>query len=106
MVTERKMKYKEFQDAPEDHCSEEFLEYLRNKNTVIAEDDDWILIENYIYHKPEARHYTAFNKQNNVYTIPWYLYTFHCFGWQILVNAIVDRSVDRWHVHFIEKFED
>ena len=83
------------------HLSPEFIDYLREHNVVVAEDDEWLMIENCKYHTPEQRHYTAFSKcaKINFEGIPWHLYP---AGWQVLVKRKKDRTVQRWHVHFIE----
>lgn len=98
------MTYPLFKDAPKKQRSIAFTDYLREKNVVIEETDTWLLIENCKYHKPNAKHYTAFAKNfYHEYDVPWQLYDKHCKGWEIVIKRKKDRSVkNRWHVHFIE----
>lgn len=98
------MTYKELLAKAPDHLSHEFVFYLRDNSVVVYEDDDWIMVENFKYHTKEKGHYTAFIKNaGKSYELPpWHIYTQYCKGWEIVVKRKSDRSVLRWHVHFIQ----
>jgi hypothetical protein len=92
------MTYEELlNNAPQDHCSDEFLEYLRNYNKVVQESDIWLVIENFKYHSAERPWYTAFLKQSG-HPVE------HEIGeWfpdmEIIIKPKSKRSVNRFHVH-------
>jgi hypothetical protein len=92
--------YPHLANAPVDHSSEEFLEYLRTNNVVVYEDGAWLVIENCKYHTPEKPWYTAFKKRD-FYTWPevemlWVRYP----DMDITIKHPNNRSVKRPHVHF------
>lgn len=94
----------------------EFLQYLRNNNVVVHEDDIWLVIENCKYHKPDSGYYTAFFKPETKYRyVPphlilptewralWRIYQRYCDGWEFCIKSMRDRSIrTRFHVHFVE----
>jgi len=99
------MTYPLLKQAPKDHMSEEFLQFLRDNNEVIAEDPIWLVIRNCKYDKPEKRWYTAFYKLPHTKTsairdIVWLAERFGHLNW--LIKAPKDRSVKRFHVHLYE----
>jgi len=101
------MTYPLLEQAPKDHKSEEFLQFLRDNNEVIAENSTWLVIRNCKYDKPEKRWYTAFLKAPLLPRGTPYAYlgslTFLGFDhltW--LIKAPKDRSVKRFHVHMHE----
>lgn len=102
------MTYQKLLDAPSDHLSPEFIEYIRKENVVVAENDEWILIENCKYHNKKSHNgwYTAFVKSDTMSGDVWMslmdLYNKHAWGWEMLVKREGSRSVRRYHVHFIE----
>lgn len=54
--------YQEFlKKAPPDHFSDEFIQFLREKNKVIEETDNWLIIENC----KDPKDYTAFYIQKS-----------------------------------------
>lgn len=106
------MSYPLLEKAPKQD-SPEFIDFLRNNNVVIWENDQWIVIENCKYHKPEAPWYTAFWKGLN--PIPyratelkeWYddvdilWYEFGDYEWRKKKPS--DQTVPkRFHIHLIK----
>ncbi len=101
-------------EAPDSEDAK-FIDYLRNNNVVIAEDNYWILIENCKYHKAKKKHYTAFLKANTNYeririelVLPAEfralirMYQAHSYGWEFKIKSFSNQSIPRFHVHFIE----
>lgn len=96
------------------HDSDSFIEFLRAKNPVTFEDEEWIVVENYKYHSKSTLHYTAFVKrfvqypheldvkQNDSLTQITRKYK----GWFIYVNPDEQRSVYRLHYHFVKNYEN
>ena len=94
-------------EAP-DHNAPEFLDFLRNNNRVIFEGDVWLVVENIKYHKPEAKYHTAFIKHNALRntafkSIMALIDVLGYHTWEIKIKRPADRSINRFHVHFIEK---
>lgn len=102
------MTYPLLAEAPTDHNSEEFLAFLRQKNAVVWENDQWLVIENCKYHTQDSPWYTAFHKPLNDETEWWndidILDVKFCWeGYDMLVKAPERRSVQRFHVHLVKK---
>lgn len=106
------MTYKLLELAPENHNSQEFLDFLRSNNTVVFENEVWLVIENCKYHKPESKHHTAFLKSNQGWFIMQddhykalksVIIAMGYTQWAMLIKRPQDRTVKRFHVHFIEK---
>lgn len=103
------MTYPHLQNAPEDHLSPEFIDYLREHNVVVYETHYWLVIENCKYHKENSAWYTAFYKLFPIKTVREVpvdafreLFAYVNLDWQILIKRQKDRTVDRFHVHIIE----
>lgn len=108
------MTYPHLKQAPADHNSPEFLQYLRDTNIVVFENDEWVFIENCKYHTPKTPHHTAFLKSNQGWTI-MQDHQYHSLKsamimsneiyseWEMLIKASKHRSVKRYHVHFIKR---
>lgn len=45
------------------HDKPEFIEYLREHNRVVRENEEWLIIENIKHHRPTRPWYTAFYKK-------------------------------------------
>jgi hypothetical protein len=83
------------------HDSEEFLEFLRQRNVVAIEDADWLVIENFKYHTTERPWLTAFRKGNypsmlepdNLRMLFW--------KYDVLIKVPERQTVSRYHVHLI-----
>ena len=97
------MTYPLLKQAPKNHMSAEFIDFVRANNTVILETPAWIVVENCKYHTKKRRHYTAFYK---------YLYGIEDCLDVILkkfpdmlayINPPQKRSVRRFHIHFIDR---
>lgn len=101
-------------DAPQDHLSNEFLEYLKRFNRIVWENDQWLVIENFKYHTPDDNWYTAFHKPkekgdrfySNAVTSMWddldiLDSKFRQMGFDLLIKASERQSVRRAHVHLI-----
>lgn len=94
------MTYPLLEKAPEDHLSLEFLDYLRENNVVIGENNEWLVIENCKYHTKEKPWYTAFHKLK--YTPSFsdieelgLLYQ----QFSMTIKSPQKRTVKRFHVH-------
>lgn len=92
--------------APQDHLSEEFIQFLRDKpNKVIEETDNWLIIENI----KDPNDYTAFFirdiwKEDNKMFLLDSIELLKKYGdreWKI--KAPHKRSVKLFHVHLIQK---
>lgn len=100
--------------APE-HTSPEFIDYLRENNKVVEEDNTWIVIENFKYHTEKKPWLTAFWKGDNDgtcyssdFAIPLadlacsiLLYKYR--DWEWLKKADSKQTVKRFHIHLIRK---
>lgn len=96
--------YEKILHGAPDHNKQKFLEYLRENNKVVHEDNIWIVIENCKYHTEERAHHTAFYKPNGqvpAYLVPKFAKSMY-WGWEVRIKREADRTVGRWHVHFIE----
>jgi hypothetical protein len=90
------MSYPLLENAP-DHDSPEFLDYLREHNTVVKEYKNWLVIENCKYHRPDRPWHTAFWKNGSMNTRPLQrLY----WQWEWLKKAKDKQTVERFHIHF------
>ena len=99
------MTYELLEKAPKDHLSDEFLQFLRENNEVIEENDLWLIVANCKYDTPGKRWYTAFWKPAKIRMAPMSSlgYLSEAYGhltW--LIKAPKDRSVKRFHVHLYE----
>lgn len=94
------MPYRTLLAAAPAHDTDEFLQYLRDNNKVVMENEAWLVIENFKYHTPEKPWYTAFAKTDDWQTFlvtligskDWY-------SWEWLKKAAGDQSVKRFHIH-------
>jgi hypothetical protein len=94
------MSYPLLEQAPKDHMSIEFIQFLREKNVVVKEMKNWLIIENCKYHTKEKPWYTAFYKK----LIPeqhelGQLLVFAPFGYNVMIKPPEERTVQRWHAH-------
>lgn len=112
--------YNHLENAPVSHHSTEFLQYLRTENVVVHENKHWLIIENCKYHKTDTgdpkrrgkkRWHTAFLKSNQRWHIlqPEHhealtsaIVAMGYEQWELRIKRPHDRSVKRFHVHFIE----
>lgn len=109
------MTYPLLEKAPEDHFSPEFLQFLRDNNVVVFENEGWLVIENCKYNMQgdgeHKRWHTAFLKSNE----PWVLIQDEHWNrlrgviimmgystWEMRIKRPHARTVKRLHVHFIE----
>ena len=79
--------------APKDHSSPEFLDFLRENNPVLWEDDEWLAIENCKYGWP-----TVFAKVENP-GIQAVLERYSAYEWK--VKPETKRTVGRFHIHIL-----
>jgi len=98
-------KYQEIlKTAPQDHFSDEFVQFLRDNNEVISESDNWLIISNI----KDPKDYTAFYIESpfrkdygmflhNLSTLE----DWSDREWKI--KAPHKRSVKLFHVHLILK---
>lgn len=92
------MSYALLGGAP-DHFSPLFINYLREHNPVVFEDDDWIVIENCKYHTKDKPWLTAFVKKPLAQINLQVLHD--KFGaWEWKKKAAIMQTVKRFHIHF------
>lgn len=97
------MTYPLLEQAPKDHLSPEFLEFLRTHNVVEWENEQWLCIRNCKYWTEERPWLTAFNKRNDGcwwkdVDILWYE-----FGdWKWIKKAASKQTVRMFHIHLIK----
>lgn len=99
------MSYSLLQQAPKDQGSPEFLDFLRVKNKVVWEDNNWLVIENCKYHKPpKVMWYTAFSKSNRDPVYDLYSMMWDFMDWEWLKKSTSDQTVPgRFHIHLIKR---
>jgi len=99
-------------NAPANHNSTAFLNYLRENNKVVHENGEWLVIENCKYHMKDGKKWhTAFLKSNG----GWFIIQDNHYlalksviiamgysQWNMLLRGPKDRTVGRLHVHFYE----
>lgn len=104
--------YTEFlKKAPEDHLSTKFIDWLRENNSVVYENDSWIIIRNKKYFTEENQWLTAFfktslwdkyeNEKWGIYNLIELRDNFGDREW--LIKAPHKRTVKLFHVHLIKK---
>lgn len=90
--------------APQDHFSEEFIQFLRDNTKIVEETDNWLIIENC----KDPKDYTAFYIRLN-WKSYWYMFISDLQGLEHYTNrewkikAPHKRSVGLYHVHLIQK---
>lgn len=87
------MTYPLLEQAPKDHHSEEFLQFLRDNNEVLWEDSDWLTIKNVKYGWP-----TCFAKHSTPRLVSL-LNRYRDKEWR--VKPVEKRTVERFHIHII-----
>lgn len=89
--------------APKDHFSDEFIQYLRDNNVVRFETSSWLVIQNVKYWTPENDWLTAFYIGDMLYDdciVEKISSVMHKFpDREILIKAPIKRSVKLFHVH-------
>lgn len=96
-------------NAP-DHNSDAFIDYLREHNKVVFENPQWIVIENFKYHKKLKPWYTAFHKPREFWPgsdakVEWWQdidilhYQRDWKDWEWLKKAATEQTVKRFHIH-------
>lgn len=98
------MSYPLLEQAPQDHSSEEFLQFLRDHNEVIKENRIWLVIANCKYDAPQRRWFTAFYKPQGVPQRVHFgrLFIDTPFGWSMMMKEPEKRTVKRPHVHIFQ----
>lgn len=86
------MTYPLLETAPA-HNSPLFIDYLRDNNEVLYENDDWIIIENCKYNWP-----TAFAKTNSP-DLSVLIQLYGDYEWRVKPKD--KRTVTRFHIHII-----
>ena len=89
------MTYKLLEQAPKDHNSDEFLVFLRENNEVVFEDPWWLVIKNCKYDWLTA---FAKNEQGGLINL---MEKYGHLEWKVKPKE--KRTVDRFHMHFIDK---
>jgi len=106
------MTYPLLKKAP-GHNTKKFLQYLVENNVVVYENQEWIVIENCKYNntKGNRQWHTAFLKQNPRTTImtmgQWgslilVIEDMKYRHWEMRLKKTSKRTVERFHIHFIE----
>lgn len=97
--------YQEFlKQAPKDHFSDEFIQFLREKNKVVKDTSVWLIIENVKNPKDYTAFYIRQDWKNLYFSFLTDLSLLHEYAdreWKI--KAPHKRSVKLFHVHLIEK---
>lgn len=89
------MSYPLLEQAPKDHKSYEFLQFLRDKNKVLWEDSFWLVIENCKYGYP-----TAFVKYPGLpVQMDKLVEKYGQYEWK--VKPADKRTVTRFHIHIL-----
>ena len=83
-------------DAPA-HGLPAFIDYLREKNVVVFENESWIIIENCKYHTPERPWLTAFAK--TPHDIPDLGSLSAWIDWEWKKKSSKAQTVKRFHIH-------
>ena len=95
--------YPLLEKAPKDHASEEFLNFLRANNEVIAEHDCWLVIANCKYDTPTKRWFTAFVKDGKHATYAHWDDLFYLLekyeDWAWVKKASDRQTIKRFHIH-------
>lgn len=88
--------------APQDHLSDEFVEWLAENNRVVLRTPDWLVIENVKYHKEELPWYTAFDlRPGYTWEYKLQLLQWEFPEWKQIIHPVIARSIKRFHVHLI-----
>ncbi len=103
------MSYSLLDEAPKDHNSEGFLDFLRANNNVVEDSDHWLVIENCKYHSPSSPWYTAFWKHtpDMMISIQFDMSLVNMLNrynsWEWLKKAASKQTVKRFHIHLIKR---
>jgi hypothetical protein len=84
------------------HNTPEFIDFLRENNVVVQEDNHWIVIENCKYHTKEKPWLTAFHKGHDHWTDCIH-HLMDYIDWEWLKKAKSKQTVERFHIHLIQK---
>ena len=97
------MNYEQLLANAPDHMTPEFLEYLKENNVVMVDEDFWLIIENAKYHSKDKPWYTAFWKKEGT-PDDQEIQNLHSvyYDFDLLIKARKRRSVKRFHVHLIQ----
>jgi hypothetical protein len=88
--------------APDDHSSDEFIEWLVDNNIVVFNAEGWVVIENIKYHNEELPWLTAFDvRPEMTWQYKLQLLQWEFPEWKIIIHPPILRSVKRFHVHLI-----
>jgi hypothetical protein len=83
------------------HDTPEFLEYLEKNNVYVYGDDEWMVIENCKYHRPDRKWYTAFLRDNVRPDLHLLDKHFGHLTW--LKKSPKKQTVQRFHIHMYEE---
>lgn len=104
------MTYEELLAKAPAHDSPAFIDFLRDNNTVVFENDQWIIVENVKYHTAERHWFTAFWKSPctigccdwyDDIDILWYQSEWSDMAW--LKKAANKQTVNRFHIHIYDE---
>lgn len=82
------------------HDSPAFIDYLRENNVVVFDNDQWIVIENVKYHTKEKPWLTAFWKGDDyIGAVDYLRFLFIWRDWNWLKKSTDKQTVKRFHLH-------
>lgn len=84
------------------HDSDAFIDYLRDNNVVVQEDESCIIIENCKYHTKETPWHTVFYKTRGMLQVA-VLDLYGYSDWEWLKKAKKNQTVSRFHIHLIQR---
>jgi hypothetical protein len=100
------MTYEELLKKAPAHGSKRFLEFLKQNNKVVFDNDQWLVIENFKYHTAHHPWYTAFWKGDpKDPDQAWYhdvdiLWYHNDWGhWEWVKKSADKQTIKRFHIH-------
>lgn len=96
--------------------SDEFIIFLRQRNKVVFECEQWIVIENCKYHTKKAPWLTAFHKPKNFEGTQWtewyddmdilWWHNPEWRDWKWVKKEKRKQTVKRFHFHIIKEYSE
>jgi len=91
------------EEAPDDHLSQEFVDWLRATNIVHKDIEGWLVVKNIKYHKEDRPWLTAFDLLPEM-TLE---YKIQLLQWEypeykMIIHPKIIRSIKRFHIHLIK----
>lgn len=88
--------------APKDHNSPEFVEWMKENNKIVLLTPEWLVVENVKYHTKQKPWYTAFDLRPDM-TLEYKLQALQWEfpEWKMLIHPKIVQSIRRYHVHLL-----